>query len=323
MEIRQLEALNAIVTSGSVTAAGRMLGRSQPVVSRQISDLESELGFMLFARTRPAITLTEQGAEFYQEVRGILADLHQLESRVQGMRSGQVRPLRILASVDLARSLLPEALARMDRFSPLFRQKLIIEEVVHEVPPGALAEGRSDFALINLPIDAEALRVHWCGQAPCLLALPAAHPLASRDTVQLEDIRGTDVITLLSRYRMRYHLTSTLAQATAGEARRHIEVGSQQTALSLVRLGLGVALIDPFSIRGAQLEGVVLRPIQTDIAYMIGVVSQATHELPEGALRLIQGLHLHVQSSVPHYVDTDPSGLRQGVSSKTEILRSA
>ncbi|MCZ4328946.1 LysR family transcriptional regulator [Castellaniella denitrificans] len=323
MEIRQLEALNAIVTSGSVTAAGRMLGRSQPVVSRQISDLESELGFMLFARTRPAITLTEQGGEFYQEVRGILADLHQLESRVQGMRSGQVRPLRILASVDLARGLLPEALARMDRFSPVFRQKLIIEEVVHEAPASALSEGRADFALLSLPIDVEAVRVHWCGQAPCLLALPASHPLVSRDVIQFDDIRNTDVITLLNRYRMRYHLTSSLAQATADENRRHVEVGSQQTALSMVRLGLGVALIDPFSIRGAQLDGVVLRPLQTDIAYMIGAVSQATHELPEGALRLIQGLHLHVQSSIPHYVDTDPSGLRQGVSRKTEVLRSA
>ncbi|GAA0779873.1 LysR family transcriptional regulator [Castellaniella ginsengisoli] len=323
MEIRQLEALNAIVTSGSVTAAGRMLGRSQPVVSRQISDLEAELGFLLFARTRPAITLTEEGAEFHQEVRGILADLHQLETRVQGMRSGQVRPLRILASVDLARGLLPEALARVDRFSSVFRQRLIIEEVVHEAPASALAEGRADFALINLPVDADAIRVHWCGQAPCMLAMPAAHPLASRDVVALEDIHNTDVITLLSRYRMRYHLTSSLARATAGESRRHIEVGSQQSALALVRLGLGVALIDPFSIRGAQLDGIVLRPIQTEIAYMIGAVSQATHELPEGAQRLIQGLHLYVQSTIPHYVDTDPSGLRQKASRKAEALRSA
>ena len=323
MEIRQLEALNAVVHSGSVTAAGRMLGRSQPVVSRQISDLEAELGFTLFARTRPAITLTEQGVEFYQEVRGILSDLQQLETRVQGMRSGRIRPLRILASVDLARGLLPEALVRMDRFNPVFREKFVIEEIVHEMPPGALAEGRADFALVNLPVEDDGLRVHWCGQAPCLLALPAAHPLAARDEIRLEDIRNTDVITLLSRYRMRYHLTSSLVQATAAEARRHIEVGSQQTALSLVRQGLGVALIDPFSIRGAQLDGIVLRPLQTDIAYMIGAVSQASHELPEGAQRLIQGLHLHVQGSIPHYIDTDHSGLRPGVSRKSEILRSA
>jgi len=87
MEIRQLEALNAVVTSGSVTAAGRLLGRSQPVVSRQISDLEGELGFVLFERTRPTITLTESGAEFHREIRGILTDLQQLESRLPGMRS--------------------------------------------------------------------------------------------------------------------------------------------------------------------------------------------------------------------------------------------
>ncbi|MDY0309944.1 MAG: LysR family transcriptional regulator [Castellaniella sp.] len=323
MEIRQLEALNAIVTSGSVTAAGRMLGRSQPVVSRQISDLEAELGFMLFARTRPAITLTEQGAEFYRDVRGILADLHQLEARARGMRNGQVRPLRILASADLARSLLPEAVARMDRFSPVFRQKLIIEEVVHEAPTSAIVDSRADFAFINLPIDTEAVRVHWCGHAPCLLALPAAHPLVSRDTVRLGDIHDTDVITLLNRYRMRYHLTSSLVQATAGETRRHIEVGSQQTALSLVRQGLGVALIDPFSIRGVQLDDVVLRPIETVVPYMVGVVSQATHELPDGALRLIQGLHRHVQNSVLHYADTDPSGLHQSMSRQSGMLPSA
>lgn len=310
MEIRQLEALNAVVSSGSVTAAGRVLGRSQPVVSRQIGDLEGELGFVLFERTRPIITLTESGAEFYREVRGILADLQQLEARVLGMRNGQVRPLRILATSDLARGLLPDALARIDRFNPVFRQTLILEEAVHEVTPQEILEGRADFALINLPIDTAGLQVHWCGQAPCLLALPAGHALAAQDVVRLDDIRDTDVITLLSRYRMRYHLTTSLVQATAGGKRRHIEVGSQQTALAMVRAGMGVGLIDPFSTQGGILGGVVARPVLSDIHYRIGVVSQLAHDLPEGAQRLIRGLHSHVRTVVPQFVDTDPNGLR-------------
>lgn len=323
MEIRQLEALSAVVTSGSVTAAGRLLGRSQPVVSRQISDLETELGFVLFERTRPTITLTESGVEFYQEVRGILADLQQLESRVLGMRSGQIRPLRILATVDLARGLLSDALSVVDRSSPAFRQKLILEEVVHEATPRKILEGRADFALINLPVDTDGLRVHWCGQAPCLLAMPEAHALAARDAVPLEDIQDTDVITLLSRYRMRYHLVNGLVQATAGGKRRHIEVGSQQTALSMVRAGLGVALIDPFSIRGALLEGLAIRPILADIQYRIGAVSQQTHELPEGAERLIAGLYRHVRAVVPQFVDTDPDGLQTQFRAANQALSTA
>ena len=178
MEIRQLEALNAIVTSGSVTAAGRMLGRSQPVVSRQISDLEAELGFMLFARTRPAITLTEQGAEFYQEVRGILADLHQLESRVQGMRSGQVRPLRILASVDLARSLLPEArrhaeLLAARPISSLVAVKRTMTEPLRAGIDAARERENMAFAeLMGGPANLEALTAFAEGREPDFTSLP-------------------------------------------------------------------------------------------------------------------------------------------------------
>ena len=56
------------MSAGSVTAAGRLLDRSQPVVSRQIQELEQELGFRLFTRTRPQVTLTEQGRELLKEL---------------------------------------------------------------------------------------------------------------------------------------------------------------------------------------------------------------------------------------------------------------
>ncbi|WP_417275903.1 LysR family transcriptional regulator [Castellaniella sp.] len=320
MEIRQLEALNAVVSTGSVTAAGRLLGRSQPVVSRQISDLEAELGFVLFERTRPNITLTESGAEFHQQARGILADLKQLEGRVLGMRNGQQRPLRILVTSDLARSILPLALAFIDPMHPVFHQAMVVEEAVHEITPQDIFNSRADFALINLPIDTEGLRVHWCGQAPCQLALPAHHPLASStDMLHLDNLTDTDVITLLGRYRMRYHLTNRLVQATSASTRRHIEVGSQQTALAMVRAGLGVALIDPFTVQANLLEGLVLRPVRADVHYRIGVVSQRSHEVSDGAQRLIRGLHQHVRNTVAQFVDVEVNGMQSEARPCTEI----
>jgi len=310
MEIRQLEAFNAVVTSGSVTAAGKLLGRSQPVVSRQISDLEDELGFVLFERTRPNITLTVQGSEFHQGVRGVLVDLQQLESRARDMRSGQVQPLRVLVSSDLARGLLPEVLVHLSQFGTVFRQRLVVDEVVHETTASEILDSQADFALVNLPIAGDALRVHWCGQAPCQLAVPAWHPLASSSTVSLDALGDTDVITLLGRYRMRYHLTHSLVRATAaGRPRRHIEVGTQQSALSMVRAGLGVALMDPFSLRGVALDDVVLRPLAAEIPYRIGVVAQMSRELGEDAQRFILGLHRYVSDRIPQYVDTDTNGL--------------
>lgn len=309
MEIRQLEALTAVVASGSVTAAGRLLDRSQPVVSRQISDLEQELGFVLFARTRPTITLTPQGVEFYQEVRSVLADLQQLETRAQDIASGAAHPLRILVTPDLLHGVLPYALARVDRVNPVFQRRLVIEEVSHDLVAGALVEGRADICLINLPIDYEHCKVHWCGQAPCLLALPENHPLAGQDVVNLEDLGDSAVITLLSRYRLRHHLATALAKATSMYPRRHIEVSSHQAALSLVRVGLGVALVDPFTIQAARMDKVTIRPINTDIPYMIGVVSHRNRTLSEDSMRLIQGLCSYVVEHVPHFVETNASGL--------------
>jgi DNA-binding transcriptional LysR family regulator len=276
---------------------------------------------VLFERTRPAITLTVQGSEFYQEVRGVLVDLQQLEARARDMRSGHMRPLQILVSTDLAWGLLPEAVARMNRSGPVFHQRLIVEEVVHETTASDILESRADFALVSLPVAGDGLHVHWCGQAPCQLAMPAWHPLAEQPTVSLEDVHNTDVITLLGRYRMRYHLTHSLAQATAGQPRRHIEVGSQRSALAMVRAGLGVALMDPFSLRGTPLDDIVLRTVAVDIPYRIGVVSQVSRELSEDAQSLILGLHRHVTDTIPQYVDTDPNGLPVSDTRRTALLR--
>lgn len=310
MEIRQLEAFSAVVISGSVTAAGKLLGRSQPVISRLISELERELGLVLFERTRPNITLTPVGDEFYRDVRNILGNIQQLEARAHDLRAGLVRPMRILAASDLARGLLPRALAHAERTTPVFHHKLIIEEVPHEAGASQIRECRPDFALINMPIDFEDMKMHWCGQAPCMLALPASHALAGKSQVRLEDIVNTDVISLLDSYRMRHHLISSLVRATADKSRRHIQVGHQGTALAMVRAGLGVALADPFSLHGVKLDGIELRPLNIEVQYMIGVVSLASEGLSAGALRLIHGLHDYVRKNVAAFADTDPYGLQ-------------
>lgn len=56
MELRQLEAFAAVMSTGSVTAAGRLLGRSQPAISRLLQELEAEIGYALFSRSGPRVT---------------------------------------------------------------------------------------------------------------------------------------------------------------------------------------------------------------------------------------------------------------------------
>ncbi|KAJ8135784.1 hypothetical protein OY671_011003, partial [Metschnikowia pulcherrima] len=77
MELRQLEAFAAVMSTGSVTAAGRSLGRSQPAISRSSQESEAEIGYASFARSGPRVTPTEQGFSLYDDVERALSSSRQ------------------------------------------------------------------------------------------------------------------------------------------------------------------------------------------------------------------------------------------------------
>src|SRR5690606_456563 len=179
MEIRQVEAFTAVHASGSVTAAARLRDRSQPVVSRQLQDLEQELGFTLFARTRPQVTLTDQGRQFLDEARHVLASLHQLESRAREIASGRSGPMRIAASLSLGATLLPAVIADMEAHGTGADNKLHIEVIPSTGIIQALTDGDIDVAFTSLPLELGRCHLHWCAQAACQVAVPESHPLAA------------------------------------------------------------------------------------------------------------------------------------------------
>ena len=215
MEIRQFEAFAAVHASGSVTAAARLLDRSQPVVSRQLQDLENELGFTLFTRTRPQVTLTEQGREFLEEVRNVLSGLQQLEARSREIAEGRARPLRIATSLSVSHSLLPPVLAEIFERDPDFQNKLYIDVMPYGQIVSALQEGSADVAFTSLTaFDSSATlaataSVVWPGLVPPITTMPefsiswtasssllgiagtAAPPSASRSMVAFSLVTAT------------------------------------------------------------------------------------------------------------------------------------
>ena len=92
MELRQLEAFAAVMSTGSVTAAGRLLGRSQPAISRLLQELEAEIGYALFSRSGPRVTPTEQGFLLYEDVERALAGMRQIRERAGEIARGQAQP---------------------------------------------------------------------------------------------------------------------------------------------------------------------------------------------------------------------------------------
>lgn len=298
MELRQLEAFAAVITTGSVTAAGRLLGRSQPAITRLIQELETEVGYALFTRNGPRVTPTEQGILLYQDVEHVLTGLHQIQKRAGEIGRGETRPLRIAATSALAAGLVPVALARTSlagAAQTIQLRSMPPEQVVHDVLSGA-----ADIGVASLPLEHRGVVVHWIGQSACVAALRDDDPLARHDRLPLSAFAGRRIVTMQNPYRLRRRLDHAFAQADVTPAGL-IETNSSMNALTAVRAGLGISVLEPVTAYGLPLAGVAIRTIDADIPYFFGVISRDAITLPPVAATLIDALADAARAVLPDF----------------------
>ncbi|MFY2593768.1 LysR family transcriptional regulator [Achromobacter xylosoxidans] len=295
MELRQLEAFAAVMSTGSVTAAGRLLGRSQPAISRLLQELEAEIGYALFARSGPRVTPTEQGFLLYDDVERALSSLRQIRDRAEEIARGQAQPLLLAATSALAAGLVPDALKRIEAQAGNTRVQLRSaspERVVHAVLSGAAQLGAT-----SLPLEHRGLTVHWIGQAPCVVALPENDPAARHEVVPVAELAGRRVITMANPYRLRRRLDAALGHAAGA-----IETNSSVNALAAVRAGLGVSVLEPITAYGAPMAGVAIRPIDLDIPFFFGVITSQSQPLTPACQAMADALAQAAAQLLPGFV---------------------
>lgn len=302
MELRQLEAFAAVMSAGSVTGAAKLLQRSQPAVSRLVQELEAEIGYALFSRNGPRVTPTEQGFLLYEDAERALSALRQIHARAAEIARGDAQPLLLAATSALAIGLLPEALKSVEAQhgpAPVQLRTASPEQVVHAVLSGAVQLGAC-----SLPLEHRGLQVHWIGQLPCVVALREDDTLAELDQIPLADLAQRRLITMSNPFRLRNRLDAQLAQASGERREALIETNSSMNALALVRAGLGVAVLEPLTAHGAPLQGLALRPLDTEIPFFFGVITPQSRPLSPALTSLAEAL-LQAAAALPGFVRHD------------------
>src|SRR5258708_8089089 len=118
MRLRHIEVFNAIMLTGSVSAAARMLNISQPAVTRVLQHAEMNLDFPLFRRDHGRLIATEEAIALHAEVEKLFVHLDAVRRLSNNLRKGASGNVRVLATPSLAQSLLADALAELHRASP-------------------------------------------------------------------------------------------------------------------------------------------------------------------------------------------------------------
>ncbi|RZF31709.1 LysR family transcriptional regulator [Paraburkholderia sp. UYCP14C] len=254
--------LRYFVTLADTRHFGRAAARlnlSQPPLSRQLAALEASLGVTLIERSPRSVTLTAAGERFYADAKAILASLEQAVSNARAAAHGEAGKLEIGFTMCSAYSVVP-GYARV--FGAAYPEvELKLREVVSNDLAAQLLAGHIDAAIMFPTVPDKSLATRTVLTEPLCVALSRSHPRARARRLKIAQLAGEPFVLALEEVAPGLRATIVEHCRSGGfEPDIRFEVQLQQTVLSLVDEGVGVALV-PSSMRKAQLAGVVFRPL--------------------------------------------------------------
>ena len=188
MELRHLRYFVAVAEEENVTRAAARLHVSQPPLSRQIRDLEEELGVDLFEHKAKAVRLTEAGRVFLNEARAVLNRVIEAVQVAKAVSEGQAGEIHVGYAPSLTVEILPQALRNFQESNPGVRVQL--HDLSTQEMLRGLREGKLQVALMIQMSKSYPGRIRFeeLGRYAVCLAMHPAHPLAQARSVTLKKI---------------------------------------------------------------------------------------------------------------------------------------
>jgi DNA-binding transcriptional LysR family regulator len=262
MELRHLRYFVAVGEEQHFGRAAKYLRIAQPALSRQIQDLEREIGFPLFERLPRGVKLSVAGKLFLEDARRILQEVQEATRRAERVASGKAGTLRVGFVESISwHGVVPKSFRR-------FRQKQPDAELT-PVPMLSLAQveavrsGRLDAGfIVRMPTLDEELDQRAVVQHKIVLAVPKGHPVTRQTRLRLRDLNDAPFVCFPRRANPAAYdrLMEACFRGGLKSPRIVQEADDHATILSLVSCRLGVALVSD-SARWHCPRGVALLPI--------------------------------------------------------------
>ena len=262
MELRHLRYFVAVAEEGSLTvAAKRRLHTAQPSLSRQLRDLEYEVGVPLMVRSVHGIALTVAGKAFLDYARVALA---QVDAAVQAARraAAPTKPsfaLGFLTGQEM--DWLPEAMRILHDELP--KMEVTVSSQYSPQLADALTRGKLDVAFMRPEAQTPGLAYRLVAKEPLVVVMPSDHRLAASDAVDMRDIVEETFIGVSNTAPALRAVIDDYLLRSRLPIRPHHEVDNLAMAMSLIASTRGVALLPAYA-RNFLPWSVVSRPIQGD-----------------------------------------------------------
>lgn len=256
MEFRDLRYFCVAADMEHISRAAEKLEVSQPFLTKVITQLEKELGCKLFDRIGRRVCLNRYGQTFYEDASKIIAQVDELQERFARITNDASQPVLLAADTSSYCSDIPlKYLATGGRVKMTYMPR---EEIIE-----AITDGTVDFGISSPPIHENEVCVETevvKTEKACLL-IPADHPLAEKNCVELSDLNGLNLITSLKGSSVRNNIDS-ICNRNGITPNIVLETIDSELILQSVKEGVGCAVFpQSFVDRLKEPDGYIVRNI--------------------------------------------------------------
>ena len=277
MRLRHIEIFRALMLTHSVTRAAELLHTSQPTASRFLAELEREIGFLLFSRTFGKLVPTPEAEALYVEVQRSFAGLDRIAEVAAGIAAFRDDTLRISSISAFSLGVLVNVIQRFhDRFPSvaITLDVASFNEVLHNV-----VVNQSEIGFVAYPVEHASLTQHPITEGLSVCAMPANHRLADKQTITVTDLRDEPFIAISRNVTSGHHVDRIFSEA--GVTRNIVlETQTASVACAFVKQGMGVSILDPFTVAAVADERMVWRPFSPGFSFRFSALTRSDRATP-------------------------------------------
>jgi len=299
MNLRQLQAFQEVMLTGSVTEAARNMGRTQPAVSALIAGLEKSVGYDLFERRGGRLHPVPEADFLLTEARSILDRLGGLRETMQGVGALEVGHLRIACMPVYAEIMMPRLISRFVKTREDVTISLVSQssERVYE----RLASQRFDLGFAEVATQSPLVNADVVAM-DCVCAVASSDPLAKKTVITPADLDGRAVTSFLPRHFIRRKLHE-IFDAEGRELCVRFEVQNAASQYIFVEEGLACGVMSPLSAHNYRItrsghHRIAFIPFKPKVPYPIAVLTPAHKPLSRLARAFAKLLKKEAQSLV-------------------------
>lgn len=246
MELRHLRYFLAVGEALNFTKAAARLRVAQPALSRQIQDLEDEIGVDLLRRSSRGVTLTAEGKLFLEEVRELLKHADVSVERVRALARGEYGELHIGYAAVPTTEILPPTLAAFQKAVP--RVRVLLHNLASDELIAGLRNATLELAIMVEPTGEQTAGIEYelLRSYPLGVAMRAAHPFARLKSIPLEKLAAEPIVCLDRKDFSEFHrFLERLFAPLHVKPHIAVECDSMSSLITEVEAGHGVALASP------------------------------------------------------------------------------